>query len=205
MSSFENKLYVITESRISKDRSNEQIVKAAIAGGAEIIQLREKSWSKAKIREDAIRLVQICHEHDVLFIVNDHVDVALEVGADGVHLGQEDMGIPEARLICGDKLMIGLSCHSLEQAIEADSMDIDYITIGPIFPTRAKNYTVDADLIQPILQCTHKPLIAIGGITKENIDEVLSQGVSSVAVISAVVAYEDVKKAARELVEKIKR
>ena len=202
---FENKLYVITESSISKGRSNEFIVKEAIKGGAEIIQLREKEWDKDEVKEEAVKLLKICKENNVLFIVNDYVDIAMEIGADGVHLGQSDMPIAEAREICGDKLIIGLSTHSVEQAIDADQEDVDYITIGPIFKTRVKDYEVGIEIIKPVLDNVLKPVIAIGGINMENIDEVLGQGAESVAVISAVVSAEDVRKAASELVEKIKK
>ena len=201
---FNKKLYVITESSISRARSNEQVVKEAIDGGAEIIQLREKNWEKDKVREEAIRLLKICKKNKALFIVNDYVDLALEIGADGVHLGQSDMPIKEARKICGNKLIIGLSTHSVEQAIKADKEGIDYITIGPIYNTRAKDYTVGPEIIKDILKKIKKPLIAIGGINKSNIDEVLSQGVSNIAVISAVVGAEDIKKSANELTQKIK-
>ena len=110
---FENKLYVITESAISKGKSNEFVVKEAIKGGAKIIQLREKQWGKNKVKEEAKKLLKICRENNVLFIVNDYVDAALEIGADGVHLGQLDMPISEARRICGNKLIIGLLTHSV--------------------------------------------------------------------------------------------
>jgi thiamine-phosphate pyrophosphorylase len=201
---FENKLYVVTESGISKGRSNEEIINEAIKGGAEIIQLREKEWGKDKVKEEAVKLLKICRENNVLFIVNDYIDIALEIGADGVHLGQSDMSIAEARETCGDKLIIGLSTHSVEQAIDADQEDVDYITIGPIFKTRVKDYIVGVEIIKPVLDNVQKPVIAIGGINKKNIGEVLEQGVESVAVISAVVSAEDVKKAAEELVNRLK-
>jgi len=200
---FENKLYVITESAISRGRSNEFVVKEAIKGGAKIIQLREKQWDKNRIREEAIKLLKICRKNNALFIVNDYVDVALEIGADGVHLGQSDMSISEARKICGNKLIIGLSTHSIKQAVKADKEDVDYITIGPIFKTRVKDYTVGPEIIKEILKKIKKPLIAIGGINKGNIDSVLGQGAKSVVVISAVVGAEDVKEAARGLVNKL--
>jgi len=201
---YNNKLYVITESAISRGRSNEFIVKEAIKGGAEIMQLREKSWDKNKVKQEAIKLLKICKENNVLFIVNDYVDIALEIGADGVHLGQSDMNVKEARRICGDKLIIGLSAHSVERAIKGERDGADYITIGPIYKTRVKDFTVGTDIIKDTLNKIKKPLIAIGGINKDNIDSVLRQGVKSVAVISAVVSADDVKKAAEELVEKIK-
>ena len=202
---FDNKLYVITESAISKGRSNESVAMEAIKGGAEIVQLREKDWNKNKIKKEAIKLLKICKENNVLFIVNDYLDIALDIGADGVHLGQNDMPIKEARKICENKLIIGLSTHSVEQAVKADKEDVDYITIGPIFKTRAKDYTVGTNIINQIIKKINKPLIAIGGINKINIDEVLNHGIKSVAVISAVAAAGDVKEAARDLVEKIKK
>ncbi|MDP6138943.1 MAG: thiamine phosphate synthase [Candidatus Woesearchaeota archaeon] len=202
---FNNKLYVITESTISKGRNNEEIVREAIKGGAEIIQLREKDLDKNKIKNEAIRLLKICRENNVLFIVNDYVDVALEIGADGVHLGQTDMSISEARKVCRNKLIIGLSTHSVEQAIKADKEDVDYITIGPIYKTRAKDFTVGTEIIKEVVSKVEKPVIAIGGINKNNIDEVLKQGIKSVAVISAVVSAENVKEAAKKLVQKIKQ
>ena len=201
---FENKLYVITESAISRGRGNEFAVKEAVKGGAEIIQLREKQWDKNKIREEAIKLLRICRKNNVIFIVNDYVDIALEIGADGVHLGQSDMPVSEARKICGNKLIIGLSTHNIEQAVKADKEDVDYITIGPIFRTRAKDYTVGTGIIKEIANKINKPLIAIGGINKNNIDDVLSQGAKSVAVISAVVAADNISVAARELADRIK-
>ena len=205
---FDNKLYVITESGISKGRSNEEIVRGAIAGGAEIIQLREKNWDKNKVKEEAIKLLKICKETTVLFILNDYVDIALEINADGVHLGQSDMSIKAAREISNKKnknLIIGLSTHSVEQAIKADKEDVDYITIGPIFKTRAKDYTVSTNVINQIITKINKPLIAIGGINKDNIGSVLEKGVKSIAVISAIVSSGDVKEAAKELIEKIKK
>jgi len=202
---FNNKLYVITENSISKGRSNEEVVREAIAGGAEIIQLREKEWSKDKLKEEAIKLLKICKENNVLFIVNDYVDVALEIEANGVHLGQSDIPISEARKICGDELIIGLSTHSVEQAVNANKEDVDYVTIGPIYKTRAKDYTVGTKIIKELINKINKPLIAIGGINKNNIDEVLSQGIKSIAVISAVVSAENVKETTKELVGKIKK
>jgi thiamine-phosphate pyrophosphorylase len=196
---FRNKLYIITENAISKGRRNEDVVMSAIAGGAKIIQLREKKWSKDKLKKEAVSLLQICKDNDVLFIVNDYIDIALEIGADGVHLGQSDMPIKQARKICGDKLIIGLSTHSIEQAVKADAEDVDYITIGPIFKTRAKDFTVGTGIIKDILNKINKPLITIGGININNIDSVLDQGVNCVAVISAVVCANNVREAASEL------
>jgi thiamine-phosphate pyrophosphorylase len=201
---FYNKLYVITESAISKDRSNESVVREAIKGGADVIQLREKGWEKYQIKEEAIKLLKICRENNVLFILNDYVDIALEIGADGVHLGQDDMSVEEAREMCGDELTIGISTHSIEQAIDADQQDVDYIAIGPIYKTRAKDLELGIEIIKPVLDCIQKPLIAIGGINNDNIDEVLSQGVNNIAVISAVVSADNIKEAASELAEKIK-
>jgi thiamine-phosphate pyrophosphorylase len=204
---FNKKLYVITESAISKGKSNEEVVKEAIKGGSEMIQLREKNWDKEQVKEEAIKLLKICKENKVLFILNDYVDIALDIGADGVHLGQSDMSIKAARKISNKKnknLIIGLSTHSIERAINADKEDVDYITIGPIFKTRAKDYTVGTEIIDKVVNSVKKPVIAIGGININKIDEVLEKGAKSIAVISAVVSADNIEEEARKLVQKIK-
>lgn len=200
----DKKLYVITESAISNGRTNEFVVREAIKGGAEIIQLREKLWSREKVRDEAKRLLKICRNNNVLFILNDYVDIALEIEADGVHLGQEDMPISEARKISNNHLIIGISTHSLEQAINADKL-ADYITIGPIFKTRAKNFSIGTNIISEVASAVKKPLIAIGGININNLSEILKKGARNVAVISAVVSAEDIKNETEKLVKRINR
>ncbi|MBS3106506.1 thiamine phosphate synthase [Candidatus Woesearchaeota archaeon] len=194
--------YLVTESNLSKGRTNAEIVREAIKGGVDIVQLREKEWSKERYREEAKKLRKLCHTHEVLFVVNDYPDIAKEVGADGLHLGQEDMPIAEARKIVG-KMKIGKSTHSGEQALNAVKEGADYISIGPIFPTRKKPNPVGVGLIRALAPVLKIPFVAIGGIKLENVDEVLSAGATSIAVISAVVEAEDVRAATAAFAHKI--
>lgn len=199
----EYNLYVVTEEEISNGRTNREVVESAIDGGASIIQLRQKKWDKQKYREEAKKLVRLCKENKIMFVVNDYIDIALEVGADGVHLGQEDLPIADARKICGRKLLIGKSTHSLQQAIDAEKEGADYISIGPVFQTRAKPYTVGIETLRQVSRAVKIPVVAIGGINVSNIDSVMQAGARNIAVISAVVSANDVELAARRLANKI--
>ena len=174
-------LYLITDSK----RDVIEDVKIAIDNGVKIIQLRDKVNDKETITNIAKQLREITKEKGVVLIINDHLDIAKEVDADGVHLGQDDDSIEEAREILNNKI-IGISCHSLEQAIKAEKDGADYIGIGPIFKTQTKDYQeIGSDTITKVKNSIKIPYIAIGGIDKHNIDEVLSAGASRVAIISA--------------------
>ena len=195
-------LYLVTEENLSKGRTNAEIVKAAIKGGVKIVQLREKDWPKEKYWKEAIKLRKICRDHHVLFIVNDYPDVAKDIAADGLHLGQSDMSIAEARKIVG-RMHIGKSTHSKEQAWAAQDEGADYISIGPIFPTRKKPNPVTSRLIREVAPYLKTPFVAIGGIKLSNIGEVLAAGAKTVAVISAIVEAEDVEETTRQFVHKL--
>ena len=194
--------YLVTESSLAMGRSNKDIIAEAINGGAGIIQLREKEWAKERYLEEAKILSRICHAHGVLFVVNDYPDVAVQVEADALHLGQEDIPIAQARKIVGRR-KIGKSTHSREQALAAVREGADYISIGPIFPTRKKPNPVGVGLIRALAPVLKIPFVAIGGIKLENVDEVLSAGATSIAVISAVVEAEDVRAATAAFAHKI--
>ncbi|MBI2547930.1 thiamine phosphate synthase [Candidatus Woesearchaeota archaeon] len=197
-------LYLVTESNLTKGRTNEEIVSAAIRGGVGIVQLREKEWDKKKYEEEANKLVKICHDHNVFFVVNDYPDIALRVGADGLHVGQEDMPLVNARAIAGQHIMIGKSTHSQEQALAAQAEGADYISIGPVFPTRKKPHPVGTNLIQTVRPFLKIPFVAIGGIKLHNLPEVLNAGTRNIAVISAIVEAEDVEEETRNFVRQIK-
>lgn len=198
-------LYVVTEENLAKEKTNEDIVKAAISGGAAIIQLREKDWPKEKYREEAIKLSGLCRELGVPFVVNDYPDIAKEVQADALHLGQEDMPLEEARAIVGEGIALGKSTHSLEQALDAEREGADYISIGPVFPTRKKPNPIGVETVRQVAQAISIPFVAIGGIKTHNVQEVLDAGARTVAVISAVVEAEDPKAATEEFVDVIRR
>ncbi|ACX51316.1 thiamine-phosphate pyrophosphorylase [Ammonifex degensii KC4] len=196
------RLYVIVGSEHTGGREVPAVVRAAIAGGAEVIQLREKKLSTRALYSLARQLREITGEAGVDLIINDRVDVALAVGADGVHLGSEDLPLPEARRVIGDKLILGATAHSLEEALEAQAAGADYLGVGPVFPTATKPELKPGGLklLREVASQVSLPVVAIGGITAENVREVLAQpGVKCVAVIRAVATAPDVKEAAARL------
>jgi thiamine-phosphate diphosphorylase len=198
-------LYVITDHMLSKGRLITQVIARAIAGGADIIQLRDKESTVKKLVQDGFAFRELTKEKNVIFIVNDRVDVALAVDADGVHLGQDDFPVNLARKIIGEDKIIGVSVGSVEEAIQAVKDNADYVSIGSIFPTRTKPDAGDAvgtPIITEIKKYINVPLVAIGGITADNIAEVAAAGADCAAVISAVVGADDVEAAAQCLIKR---
>ncbi len=185
------KIYPITDASISGISHTEQ-VKRLIAGGAKIVQLREKSLPPLDWFEDAQNAARLCRENGVMLIVNDRVDVALAIGAEGVHLGQTDLPPAAARLLLGDKAVIGFSTHTLEQAREAVAFPVDYIAFGPVFSTATKkdaDAVVGLEMLRQVREIAGEmPLVAIGGISLSNARSVLVAGADSLAMIGALVA-----------------
>ncbi len=204
-------LYVIATEKFTLGRPLGEVVEAAIAGGATVIQLREKDYPVRRLIEAGLKLRRLTRERGVALIVNDRVDVALAVEADGVHLGQDDLPLPVARRILGPDKIIGLSTHSLEEALLAQQQGADYIGVGPIYATRTKDPATDPVGLNLLRQMEGRitiPKVAIGGITSENAKDVILAGADGVAVITAVVSAPDVKGAAEALraaIEKAKR
>lgn len=185
------RVYPITDVRLTGFSHAEQVTRL-IQGGATLIQLREKNLSPREFFYQAQAALKVARAHDVRLIINDRVDIALALRADGVHLGQHDMPPQAARAMLGDGALIGFSSHNLVQAIAAITLPIDYLAIGPIFPTLSKNKpdpVVGLAGVREIRAAVgHLPLVAIGGITAQNIDSVFVEGADCVAVISAVLA-----------------
>jgi thiamine-phosphate pyrophosphorylase len=183
------KVYPITDTTISGLSHCEQ-VKRLIAGGAELIQLRDKRASSRVFYADAQAALEIARTAGVKLIINDRVDIALALRADGVHLGQEDMPVDAARRILGDQAVIGFSTHNLEQIREALFLPIDYLALGPIFPTTSKRNPDPVAGLNQLKRAREMvlpiPVVAIGGINRSNAPDVLNAGASAVAVISAV-------------------
>lgn len=188
------KIYPITDTRIA-NLSHAAQVERLIEGGATFIQLREKYASPKNFYEQAEEALKIARKHDVKIVINDRVDVALALGADGVHLGQDDLPPEFARKILGEKAIIGFSTHNLKQAAAAVKLPIDYLAIGPVFATRTKDNpdkVIGIEGVKRVREIIKDfPLIAIGGITAENFQEVLSAGADSAAVISGVLSMPD--------------
>ena len=196
-------LYVITDEGLCPGRTHAQIASAAIEGGARIIQIRDKNASDRRFYEDALELRRITREAGALFLVNDRVDIAAAVGADGINLGQTDLPVAAARRILGKGVLIGTSADTPEQAAQAVTDGADYIGYGPVFPTATK---LDAgpvsglDTLRRVCESTDVPVVAIGGISTSNIASVAEAGAACAAVISAVVCADDMTLATRELI-----
>jgi thiamine-phosphate pyrophosphorylase len=195
-------LYLVTDRTLSLGRPLEGIVGAAVRGGVSAVQLREKSCSTEEYIETARRIKKVLGPFGVPLIINDRVEVALEVGAAGVHLGQGDMPPAEARKLLGPDAVIGLSVETPEQADKADHFDVDYLGVSPIFPTPTKTELTTAWGLQGLRflrpRSRHK-LIAIGGINSSNASQVIEAGADGIAVVSAICSAPDPEAAAREL------
>jgi thiamine-phosphate pyrophosphorylase len=182
------RLYAITDTRLSGLSHAEQVGRL-ILGGARLIQLREKHASAREFFREAAAALQVARALGARLIINDRVDIALALGADGVHLGQDDLPPEAARRLLGERALIGFSTHNLEQAVAAAGLPIDYLAIGPIFPTASKENPDPVvglgGLLQVRAALPSLPLVAIGGMTLENGPQALASGADSLAVISA--------------------
>jgi len=197
------KIYPITDVLISGISHAEQIERLA-AGGATLIQLREKHAPALAFYKSAVEAMSVAARLGVQIIINDRVDIALAVKADGVHLGQDDLPPSHARRLLGESRIIGFSTHTLKQALAADLEPIDYLAIGPLFETATKenpDSVVGIALLREIRRVTSRPLVAIGGITLETARSVIEAGADSVAVISDLLSTKDVSKRTRMFVD----
>ena len=195
-------LYVVTDESLSKGRSNVEIARLAYEGGADVVQLRMKNASKEDMLRDALQIKEIADEMNKFFIVNDNIEVAIESEADGVHLGQSDMPLEEAIDMMGSDRIIGISVTTVEEAEKAEAGGASYVGVGSIFATTTKPdaaQSLGLDAIFKIRQAVDIPIVAIGGINQGNIQSVIKAGADCAAVVSAVVAQDDVKKAAHDL------
>ena len=176
-------------------------VRAALAGGATFVQMREKHLPHQAMVAQAKALQHICDEANVPFVVNDAVDVALEAHAHGVHIGQDDMSVKEARALLGAHKILGVSAQTVEQAVQAERDGADYLGVGAVFPTSSKDDAAEVshETLCAICQAVHIPVVAIGGITCENVSELANSGMVGVAVISAIFGAPDITLAAGRL------
>lgn len=187
------RLYILISSNLAT-KSVTETARLVIDGGADAIQLREKTISDCEFVSLAREVCEITTKRESLLIINDRVHVARQINADGVHLGQQDMSVSEARNIIGNDKIIGVSTHSIIQAKQAQKDGADYIAIGPIYPTRTKDHepSIGIEILQEISQAVDIPFIAIGDITLEKLDDVLKTGASRVAVCSAIIGSKDI-------------
>lgn len=199
-------IYGITGDNFAHGKSNFECVKAMIDGGIKIIQYRDKTKSiKEKVKE-AREIRELCKRNGVIFIVNDHVDIAILVDADGVHIGQDDMDPSDVRKLIGDNKIIGLSTHSEEQGMKAYlNPDVDYIGVGPIFPTTTKDTApVGLGYLEYAVKNLHLPFTAIGGIKEHNLHEIISRGAKNVCLVSDIVGADNITEKVKELQKQMK-
>ena len=202
MSPIDYSLYLVTDAGLSTGRSHRQIVEAAVRGGVTVVQYREKNASTRRMIEEALELCQLCRTFGVPFIVNDRLDVALAVDADGLHVGQDDMPAALARKLIGPGKLLGVSVENDAQLFTALDDGADYVGASPIFATPTKPdapQPMGLQGLQELARHASIPIVAIGGINASNAAEVLRSGASGLAVVSAIVAAEDVEGAARGL------
>ncbi len=195
-------LYVVTDRGLSRGRSDSEVARMAYEGGADVVQLRMKDADGREMLAQAVEIREIADELCKLFIVNDRVDVAIASGADGVHLGQSDLPVEVARDLMGEDAIIGVSVHNAEEAVAAVDGGADYLSVGAIFSTSTKpdaQQGLGLGAIYEVVRAVDVPVVAIGGINRGNIQHVIRAGADSAAVVSAVVAQDDVRAAAHEL------
>lgn len=197
-------LYAVTDRSWLGGRTLYQDVEAAIKGGATFIQLREKNLDEAHFLEEAKEIKELCKKYQVPFVINDNVDIALAMDADGVHVGQSDMEAGAVREKLGPDKIIGVSAQTVEQALLAEQKGADYLGVGAVFPTGSKADAVEVshETVRAITEAVDIPVIAIGGITKDNVSELSGTGICGIAVISAIFAQTDIEGAARVLKER---
>ena len=200
-------LYVITDRGLAKGRSHTEVARAAVAGGANVVQLRDKEASTLELYKTGLALREITARAGAVFIMNDRLDIALAVDADGVHLGQDDLPPEAARKLLGRGKILGLSVENPEQAAKAEGAGADYVAIGPIYEARGSKADagppVGPAAITAIRKATRLPIIAIGGIRADQVSAVLQAGADGIAVISAVVSAGDIKAAAEDFRRRI--
>lgn len=194
-------LYVIIDPDACGGRPAVDVASAALEGGASMIQWRDKRRDKGDQLADARSIRALCRDHGALFIANDHIDLAIAVDADGVHLGQHDLPLDVARPIAGASMIIGVSTNNVEEARAAEAGGADYVAVGAIFATASKDVTRPASIerLREIKSAVRVPVVAIGGINAPNIAQVVDAGADAAAVIGAVCGAEDVRAAAAEL------
>ncbi|MFH1082758.1 MAG: thiamine phosphate synthase [Pseudomonadota bacterium] len=200
------RLHILTDTRLQSRFSHLQLTEMAIAGGADTIQFRHKEGSTREMIEIAAQMKRLCADKDVMFIVNDRLDIAMATQADGVHLGQDDFPIPVARELLGKNRIIGGSAATMEEARKCLADGADYVGFGPVYPTGSKDDAGPVsgiETLRKIVEAIPIPIIAIGGVDEKNAYDVMRAGAHGIAVISAVCCREDPRQATRGLYEAI--
>jgi thiamine-phosphate pyrophosphorylase len=199
-------LYCITAEMYSAGHDNISVVREMLSGGGKIVQYREKDMPMLRQYHQCLELRRMTADAGAMLIIDDHIDLALAVGADGVHIGQDDLPIEKAREIAGDELLIGLSTHSPEQALDAVAWGADYIGVGPIFETHTKKDVcspVGLEYLDYVVKNIKLPFVAIGGIKPSNIGTVLEHGAACVALVTGIVGADNISGTVSEMLRTI--
>lgn len=194
-------LYAVTDRHWTGEKNLLEQTEEAILGGTTMVQIREKNLDEVEFEKEARELQLLCKKYKVPFIVNDNVQLAAKIDADGVHVGQDDMDVRDVRAILGDEKIIGVSAQTVEEAVLAEQGGADYLGVGAVFPTGSKSDAIEVphETLKAICSTVKIPVVAIGGITKDNLIELKDSGIKGISVISAIFAQKDIKSAAEEL------
>lgn len=197
-------LYAVTDRSWLNGETLYAQVEKALKGGVTFVQLREKALDEQAFLEEAKEIQKLCEQYHVPYVINDNVEIAAQIGADGVHVGQSDMEAGDVREKLGPDRIIGVSAQTVEQAVRAQERGADYLGVGAVFPTGSKADAVEVshETVRAITEAVDIPVIAIGGITKDNVSELSGTGICGIAVISAIFAQTDIEGAARVLKER---
>ncbi|MDD5824010.1 MAG: thiamine phosphate synthase [Firmicutes bacterium] len=196
------KVYAVTDRHWTGEQTLMEQVELALQGGATFVQLREKHLSDEEFLAEAIEMKVLCAKYNVPFVINDNVQVAIDCDADGVHVGQSDMEAGNVRTALGPDKIIGVSAQTVEQALLAQERGADYLGVGAVFPTGSKDDAdeVGHDVLKEICEAVEIPVVAIGGITRDNVIELAGTGIDGISVISAIFGKPDIKAATEDLV-----
>ena len=194
-------LYAVTDRHWLDGRRLVDVVRESLDGGVTMVQLREKTLDEANFFAEAKELQALCRERGVPFLVNDNVEISREMDADGVHVGQSDMEAQDVRALLGPDKILGVSAHTVEQAVLAEKHGADYLGVGAVFPTGSKDDADDVsfETLKAICAAVSIPVVAIGGIAQSNVAQLAGSGICGVAVISAIYAAKDIQKASADL------
>ena len=198
-------LYAVTDRAWTGERTLYEQIEEALCGGVTIVQLREKNMVEEDFYQEAMTVKKLCVRYRVPLLINDHVALACRVDADGVHVGQDDMAAGTVRAMIGPEKILGVSVQTVEQALQAEAAGADYLGVGAVFTTSTKQDAceVSIDTLKEICEAVNIPVVAIGGINKDNIMQLAGSGIAGVALVSAIFASKDIQRECRELRERV--
>lgn len=200
-------IYAVTDRHWTGEKSLYQQTEEALQAGVSFVQIREKDLNEADFEREARQLQSLCSKYKVPLLVNDSVEIAMRINADGVHVGQSDMNAKDVRALIGSDKILGVSAQTVEEALLAEKQGADYLGVGAVFPTGSKDDAIEVSkqTLNAICKAVSIPVVAIGGISKANVSQLKATGISGVAVISAIYAQNDIKSATQSLISEVKK